>query len=326
MPNIMQKIYKPNEELVDLLISRNMTIINKSWAVKILNHENYYYLINGYNKIFIASTAPEDYYKDGSTFNELLALYTFDRTLRENLLIELLRVEHIVKSNIISVFSKYHGHDHTAYLRPENFNATSFENFRRTNSMIFDMLKLIESKKKTHGSIKHYMDKYGYVPLWVLSKVMTFGKLNSFYSCLKNEEKTEIAATFHLTPKEFKGIIDFIANLRNKCAHGERIYCHGKDLPLPRPIPNLKEHTMLYIPKNKSGYKPYGSQDILALLISLRYFLSPNRYNHLLSKIDNALHHKLANRLVSVDITVVENIMGLNCDWLKLKLQTAKQL
>ena len=148
MPNIMQKIYKPNEELVDLLISRNMTIINKSWAVKILNHENYYYLINGYNKIFIASTAPEDYYKDGSTFNELLALYTFDRTLRENLLIELLRVEHIVKSNIISVFSKYHGHDHTAYLRPENFNATSFENFRRTNSMIFDMLKLIESKKK----------------------------------------------------------------------------------------------------------------------------------------------------------------------------------
>ena len=77
---------------------------------------------------------------------------------------------------------------------------------------------------------------------------------------------------------------------------------------------------MLCIPKNKSGYKLYGSQDILALLISLRYFLSPNRYNELLSKIDYALHTKLAKRLVSINVTVVENIMGLNCDWLKLKL------
>lgn len=314
----MQKIYKPNEELVNLLISRNMTIYNKPWAAKILDYENYYYVINGYNKIFITSTIPEDYYRDGTTFNELLALYTFDRTIREKLLIELLRVEHIVKSRIVSVFSKYHGHDHTSYLRPENFNSTSFENFKRTNSMIFDILKLIDSQKKRHGSVKHYMDKYGYVPLWVLSKVMTFGKLNSFYSCMKNEEKTEIAAAFALTPKEFKGVIDFIANLRNKCAHGERIYCHAKDVPLPRPIPNLKEHDMLGIPKNKSGHRPYGTQDVLALLISLRYFLSPNRYNNLLNKINYALHNKLQHRLTSIDISVVENIMGLNCNWLLL--------
>lgn len=316
-----QKIYKPNEELVDLLIARNMTIPNKSWAVKILDYENYYNVVNGYNKIFITSTMPEDYYRDGTTFNELLALYTFDRTIREKLLIELLRVEHIVKSRIVAVFSKYHGHDHTSYLRPESFNSTSFENFKRTNSMIFDILKLIDSKKFKHGSIKHYDDKYGYVPLWVLAKVMTFGKLNSFYSCMKYEEKIEIAAAFSLTPKEFKGVIDFIANLRNKCAHGERIYCHAKDVPSPRPIPSLKEHDMLCIPKNQSGHRPYGTQDILALLISLRYFLSPSRYNNLLNKINYALHNKLQHRLTSIDITVIKNIMGLNCDWQKLKLQ-----
>lgn len=319
MPNITQKIYKPDEELINLLIARNMTVANKAFAAKILNYENYYYLINGYNKIFITSTSPEDFYRNGTTFNELLALYSFDRTLRETLLIELLRVEHIVKSRIIKVFSSYHGHDHTAYLRPENFNSISFENFKRTNSMIFDMLKLIDSKKKSHGSVKHYIDKYGYIPLWVLSKVMTFGKLNSFYSCLNLEEKAEIATYFHLTPKEFKGVIDFIANLRNKCAHGERIYCHAKDIPVPRPIPHLKEHDMLCIPKNQSGYKHYGSQDILALLIALRYFLPFNRYNNLLTKIDYILHKKLAKRLVSVNVKAVENIMGLNCDWLKLK-------
>lgn len=148
MPNLTSKIYKSDDELVNLLIARNMIVFNEAWAAKILSYENYYYLINGYNKIFITSTSPEDYYKDGTTFNELLALYSFDRSLRENLLVELLRVEHIVKSRVIAVFSSYHGHDHTAYLRPENFNSTSFKNFKRTTSMIFDMLKLIDSKKK----------------------------------------------------------------------------------------------------------------------------------------------------------------------------------
>lgn len=42
-----QKIYKPNEELVNLLISRNMNVFNKSWAAKILDYENYYCVVNG---------------------------------------------------------------------------------------------------------------------------------------------------------------------------------------------------------------------------------------------------------------------------------------
>ena len=76
--------------------------------------------------------------------------------------------------------------------------------------MIFDMLKLIDKQQKIHGAVKHYMDKYGYVPLWVLSKVMTFGKLNSFYACMLEEEKTKVAASFNLNSKNFKNLIDFL--------------------------------------------------------------------------------------------------------------------
>ena len=314
------KKFKPSSELVELLESRNLTIFNKKWAIKILDYENYYYVINGYNKIFLNTTNPEDQYKTDSTFNEIIALYTFDRTLREKLLIELLRVEHVIKTRIVHIFSKYHGHDHTSYLCAKSFNITSDVNKRRAENLITDMNELIDSKRKKHGSIKHYFNNYGYVPLWVLAKVMTFGKLNSFYSCMRNEEKQEVAEAFGLRAKEFRGIIDFIANLRNKCAHGERIYCHSKDAPIPKPIPHLKEHDLLEIPANASGYRPYGTQDILALLIVLRYFLSPTRYNNLLKKIDYSLHKKLAFRLHSIDVSVVKNAMGLNCDWLKLRL------
>ena len=62
-----------------------------------------------------------------------------------------------------------------------------------------------------------------------------------------------------------------------------------------------------------------NSYDILALLIALKYFVSPLRYDRLLKRIDFALHEKLKKRLHSIDITEVKRIMGLNCDWLKLK-------
>ena len=48
--------------------------------------------------------------------------------------------------------------------------------------MIFDLMKMINKRKFNHEAIAHYVNKYGFVPLWVLSKVMTFGKINSFYA------------------------------------------------------------------------------------------------------------------------------------------------
>ena len=96
-------------------------------------------------------------YKKGTSFNEIVALYTFDRRIREILMPELLRVEHSIKAKIIDVFSKHHGEDHTQYLRVESFNAHDFNNFKRTNKLIFDLLKLIDKQQKTHNAVQHYM-------------------------------------------------------------------------------------------------------------------------------------------------------------------------
>lgn len=312
------KEFKPNAELIELLESRNVIIEYPNFALKVLDYENYYYLINGYKSMFISSTNPSDTYKPGTTFKEIVALYSFDRVLRELLLPELLRAEHVYKTRLVHVFSKYHGQDHTSYLRPDSFNSKDFVNFKRTNAMIFSMFSLIDKKQREHGAVQHYLKKYGFVPLWVLSKVMTFGKLNSFYSCMIKDEKEEVAASFNLAAEKFRAVIDFIAVLRNKCAHGERIYCHAKDMRIPRPIPDLPEHEALNIPRNQKGYK-YGKTDILALIICLKYFMHPNRYNALLREIDFALHKKLQHRLNVIDVRDVKEVMGLNCNWLQLR-------
>lgn len=315
--NKSDKLYKTIDEQLNILEKRKITIKNRSLAKKILSYENYYYVINGYKAPFISSTNPEDCYKAGTSFYEIVALYSFDRKLREILFPNLLRIEHCIKSVIIDVFSSRHGHDHTSYLRPDSFNSLDFINFKRTNSMIFDLLKLIDREKNRHNAIAHYMNDYGYVPLWVLSKVMTFGKINSFYACMKKDEKEEVASRFNLNAADYKSLVDYLAVFRNKCAHGERVYCHIKDQKKPSPIRSLPLHQTLDIPRNRKGYK-YGTQDILALLIAIKYFSQPDRYTHLIQHVDYALNQKLAQRLHSISCEDIRKIMGLVGNWQQL--------
>lgn len=314
----MSKPFRTVDEQISILEGRNIIVGNKRFARHFLTYENYYYVVNGYKVPFISSTNNGDAYKPGTSFNEIVALYSFDRKLRELLLPELLRIEHCVKAMIIDVFSRHHGENHTTYLRPESFNANGFGNFKRVNALIFELLKLIDKQKSYHNAIQHYMNKYGSVPLWVLSKVMTFGKINSFYGCMLKEDKEKVAGAFHLTPAEFKSLIDFIATFRNKCAHGERIYCHKKDQKHPTPINILPLHGLLDIPRNAKGYK-YGTQDILALLIAMKYFLHVSRYENLIKHVDFALNKKLNHRLKSISCDEIRKIMGLEGDWQKLK-------
>ena len=313
----MNKPYKNIDEQIQILKDRKMVILNYNFAKKVLKYENYYYVINGYKNPFITSNNGNDVYKHGTSFNELVALYSFDRKLREILLPDLLRIEHNIKAIIIDIFSKYHGEDHNSYLKPESFNTEGVKNKNRTDYLILDLLKLIDKQKSKHNAIQHYVEKYGSVPLWVLSKVMTFGKINSFFACMKRDEKLEVAAAFNLAPSQFKSLIDFIAVFRNKCAHGERIYCHIKDQKRAFSIHELPIHSLLVIPKNNKGYK-YGTQDILALLIAMKYFLQPNRYQTLIRKIDYALNRKLSSRLYTISCDEIRKIMGLKNNWKQL--------
>ena len=307
----MEKICKSIDEQIEILAERNLKIDKITFAKKILMYENYYYVINGYKDFFLASTSP-DFYKKGARFNEIVALYNFDRVLREILTPDLLRIEHCIKSKVIDVFSKYHGHNHDEYLRTASFNNSTPTNRMRSEKLVSELRKQICFQE--NNAIRHYTEDYGYVPLWVLSTAMTFGKVINFYGCMLQQEKAEIANSFELTSGIFKPLLEYMVTFRNKCAHGNRIYCHAKDNKPPRPIPNLPIHKLLNIPSNSKGYK-YGTHDVLALLITMKYFMHPNRYEKMIGKIEYALHRKLGKRLTSIDISEVENIKGLKGDW-----------
>lgn len=94
-----QKEYKTYRQQLSKLRSRGM-IIKKgsqgSRAMRILERENYYNVINGYKELFLdhpATAASDEQYKAGTTFDEVYALYCFDREIRGIYLKYLLKIE-----------------------------------------------------------------------------------------------------------------------------------------------------------------------------------------------------------------------------------------
>ena len=94
-----QKTYKTYRQLLNKLRSRGM-VINKgsqgSRVMRILEQENYYNVINGYKALFLereATDTVDEKYKEGTTFDEVYALYCFDREIRNTYLKYLLKIE-----------------------------------------------------------------------------------------------------------------------------------------------------------------------------------------------------------------------------------------
>ena len=73
------KVFKTIEEQLDILKSKNLIIDDYDKAKTTLLRENYFFL-NGYRSPFLMTGSKR--FIDGSTFEELHALFTFDRYFR----------------------------------------------------------------------------------------------------------------------------------------------------------------------------------------------------------------------------------------------------
>lgn len=79
------KIYTTLRQQLKILRSKNMNIsINGQGAKvkKILEHENYYSVINGYKDPFIQTSSNNETFISNTQFENLYTLFTFDRNVR----------------------------------------------------------------------------------------------------------------------------------------------------------------------------------------------------------------------------------------------------
>ena len=101
------KIFKTINEQIDILESRGLIVEDYDRAKEILLRENYFFL-NGYRHLFMQN-ARDDKYIDGTTFDELYGVFTFDRRIRNIFFKNILSVSlfiFITSTSLSNFFSK----------------------------------------------------------------------------------------------------------------------------------------------------------------------------------------------------------------------------
>ena len=100
------KEYKTNEELIDYLSSKGVVIADKEAALKKIERYTYYSIINSYKSIF--KDKNNNYINDVS-FDEIYALFEFDKNLKNIMLKFCLEIETVIKSAMANQISKVYG-------------------------------------------------------------------------------------------------------------------------------------------------------------------------------------------------------------------------
>lgn len=268
----MEKVFKTIPEQIELLKGRQLEIKDINLALKILENNNYYYLINGYKNLFIDFSSNAEKYIEGTTIEEIYDLYEFDRKIRIIFLEYILLIERKIDTYIAYEFSKEHGYKD--YLVPNNFDYNK-KNKKIVDKLLKDInLEILHQYKNSNKMIKHYIDTYNYIPLWVLIRILSFGKVSKFYSIMKQKEKNKISKKFNIKSEILKIYLTNLGEIRNICAHDEKLY----DVSLRFKISSNSYHSMLKIEKLKGNYKN-GVQDLFSVVLILKIMLEKEQFN-----------------------------------------------
>ena len=295
------KTFKTLDEQIDILASKGLIISDIESAKITLLRENYFFL-SGYRHLFLDPFNNRKYL-EGTKFEELYAMFSFDRKLRNIIFKNLLIVENNLKSILAYVMSKNHGFKENNYLNPHNFVKDSRKN-RQINDLIKKMKRQISVNGKQHTATAHYLINYGFIPLWVVVKVLSFGIVGELYTILQYQDQKEIADIFEISVQNMISYLPIVANYRNLCAHEDICYLNRTQ----KNIDDTKFHQQLYIPKQDDFYV-YGKNDLFALIIILKQLLDSKNFQLFISEISYEFD-LLAGKLEVINIDKVLHEMG----------------
>lgn len=282
------KEYKNSNELLDYIISKGVSVNNKEDALYKIKAYSYYSIINTYKDVF-KNTNNE--YKKNVSFDEIYALFEFDKNLRSIFLKYSLEIEMILKSLLAETISSRYGIKDC--LVKENFDDTVNET--TINESINVIEEEINKQNGKHEAVTHYIEKYGFVPPFVLTKILTLGELSRLYAMLKQSDRQSVSKNFKLSDRVLKQIIINMAMIRNICAHNDRLFSFHSKFRI----------SFKYIEKNYNE----KSVNIYMVMKCMKNLLPKDKKKEFIKLINNEIK-TLDSKLKSIKIDNILNIMG----------------
>ena len=297
------KTFKNLDEQIVLLKNKGLVIDDEVYAKEVLLRENYFFL-SGYRHLFLKDDGSRKFIY-GTNFRELYGLFNFDRQLRNILFKNILIVENNLKSILSHVVSKNHGFKEQNYLNAEIFVKDNSKS-RQINDLIRKMKRQINVNGKQHQATSHYISNYGYIPLWVVVKVLSFGIVSELYSILVRDDQQEIADIYNVSIRELTMYLPILANYRNVCAHEDMCFNNRTH----RNIDETRYHDILNIPKNNENEYVYGLNDLFAIIIIMKSLLKNDDFIMMMNEISYEIDI-LDGKLEVIEIEKVLDAMGL---------------
>lgn len=311
---MLAKPFKTYRNQLTILRTRGLTVPTNGSPMRVLERENYYNVINGYKDLFLDKTSKSEKYKSGTHFNEIKALYEFDIEIKHIFLKRLLRIENNIKSLIAYNFAKAYKDKNC--LSSENFELIPTSKNENAETRYSEVIKLLSSIQneiarqiKQNNSIRHYMLEHGYVPLWVLMNILSFGKVSTFYKYMKQKEQQVVAKYYKLADTELGIMLKILSIVRNITAHDERLY----NFKSKNSIRDNWVHKSLNIPIGQYG-RIYGKNDLFAVLICIRALTNKQEIKKIVTELKREIH-SLSKELNVITIDDILKEMGFPINW-----------
>lgn len=301
------KPFKTHNQMLKILRNRNMEVPTS--AKRVLERENYYCVINGYKDLFLETEAESETYIDGTSFDEVYALFSFDRELRSLLFPAMIKAESYIKSLVAY-------HFHARY--PEKNSFLAFENYRQDSDYAGKVLKTISTlsyciSKQKKNAVTYYIDNYQHCPLWVLTNFLTFGQISKMFAVCSHETRLDISKHFstdykreyytrvQFSPEMLDEAIGALVMIRNCCAHDERLY-------------NYRTRAKTRALSKALNARFIDDNRLFTSIVFLKIFLVKKEYRRLLKKIEGLLK-AYENKFKIISLDDIREVIGYQQTW-----------
>lgn len=208
---VYAKPAKTPEQLLAHLESRSLVITDRSACLHALRHVGYYRLLIYMRPL---QTLPSKVFMPGTTFDDVLALYNFDRELRLLSMDAIEKIEVALRAAIVNTLAVQHG---------PHFHLDSSQFTRQSDFTDF----LATARDKEYLAITHYAAHYDVppiAPIWAIAEALTFGDLSRLYSRLTKANRKSVARQFGYDEVVLVSWFRSLNTLRNMCAHHNRLW------------------------------------------------------------------------------------------------------
>ena len=301
-----RKFLTLDEQLEYLKTVRNLSYDKED--ITTLMREGYFNVITNYKTPFLIDPKNvESKFIDGTCLSNLIALKDFDDAIRILFLEYLVKIEQEVRALTSYLFDKFNNNGETSWEDIQSYNIEDIK-ITKINALINRIKNDMDNND--NNDINSYLSRHEEIPTWAMIQGISYSTYLIFIKDVKKEVQNELTKIYQLQNTYgiyifdyFYKIIDLFRELRNKCAHNEKIFDFEFN--------DERIDEIVSIELLRKGFKLPENIKLINIIIYLKYFLDDEDYKIFINRLLKELK-RLYDKINKNSFYTVLSNLGIN--------------